>query len=76
MKFWGSLSRKFLKTILSNIELFENFREEIALSFNGGKDCTVALHLLNVVCQYRGGENIFQKIKFVHFVKEGEFQEI
>jgi predicted phosphoadenosine phosphosulfate sulfurtransferase len=52
---------------------FFDIREEIALSFNGGKDCTVALHLLDVVCQYRQGENVFKKIKFVHFVKDGEF---
>lgn len=59
----------------------------MALSFNGGKDCTVALHLLRAACAIKDLEETadgttddriswLQRIKFVHFVKPNEFPEI
>ena len=58
----------------------------MALSFNGGKDCTVALHLLRAACAIKdsqeadstSGDRVgwLQRVKFVHFVKPNEFPEI
>ena len=60
-----------------------NRPEEIALSFNGGKDCTVALHLLRAVISTindseteLSGEELIKRVKFVHFVKDNEFEQI
>lgn len=49
------------------------------MSFNGGKDITVAFHIIRAVCEELEGNTsnkLFKKFKFVHFVKEGEFAEI
>ena len=55
------------------------FREDTCLSFNGGKDCTVVLHLLRAACalkQGTGDKEWLKSLKFVHFVKPNEFPEI
>jgi 3'-phosphoadenosine 5'-phosphosulfate sulfotransferase (PAPS reductase)/FAD synthetase len=55
--------------------------ENIAISFNGGKDCTVVMYLLQMWCQFvdavhQNPTSTFKKIKFIHFVKANEFVEI
>ncbi|GBG34885.1 FAD synthase [Hondaea fermentalgiana] len=53
---------------------------ELALSFNGGKDCTVVMHLLRAVLEERyadaGPERQLANFKFVYFQKKDEFPEM
>ena len=70
-KYCNNTKGKFI-----SISLINFFSSEIALSFNGGKDCTVALHLLHAVSQFFDKGQSFQEIKYVHFVKPNEFEEI
>ena len=62
-------------------QAFSQFEpERIALSFNGGKDCTVVLYLLHLWCSFldttHQTSGTFQRLQFIHFVKDNEFDEI
>jgi len=61
-------------------ECLENFPfNEIAISFNGGKDCTVVLHLLDLVLRRKfpnDPERTLAKLKVVYFEKDDDFPEM
>ena len=48
---------------------------KIALSFNGGKDCTVVLHLLQDFLKENSTVNL-RDFHFVHFEQSNEFEEV
>uniref|UniRef100_A0A7E4V467 FAD synthase n=1 Tax=Panagrellus redivivus TaxID=6233 RepID=A0A7E4V467_PANRE len=69
----------FLKKLNDALELIELELgryplEQVALSFNGGKDCTILLHLLRVVIDKLYGPET--KIKAFHILCEDEFPEL
>ena len=74
----GDMSERVKSAFAILEQAFDQFPvEQIALSFNGGKDCTVVLHLLRAFCEIYGKTDLaFRRIKYVHFVKDGEFDEI
>lgn len=50
--------------------------DEVFVSFNGGKDCTVLLHLVHSVLVKKYGETEYPKLTAVYFKPENSFKEI
>mmetsp|Transcript_11187 Transcript_11187/g.20662 ORF Transcript_11187/g.20662 Transcript_11187/m.20662 type:complete len:243 (-) Transcript_11187:289-1017(-) len=67
-----------LKVISDALERYAP--EQLALSFNGGKDCTVVLHLIRAVLQQKYSKEEshmrFSKLKLVYFKKDDDFPEM
>lgn len=62
---------KVQKSIEIIKEAFRRYPDQLALSFNGGKDCTVLLHLTLYV-----SSNSSTKFQTIHFEHEDMFQEV
>lgn len=71
-----------MDSLITLCEALQKYKtSELALSFNGGKDCTVVLHLVGMLGRFLResglwGENLVEQINYVHFVKANEFLEI
>lgn len=76
---WADITNKDLlrkvQHALSVIEkAVESYKiEEIPLSFNGGKDCCVLLHLLYIVLTK---QEVFPKLKVLYFSHPNSFSEV
>jgi len=69
-----NLSKKVTHTLeIINMALARYKIEEIALSFNGGKDCCVLLHLLYLVLSKHC---LFSKLRIVYFLHSNSFSEV
>ena len=67
---------KGLEVIGSTLKLFSP--DQIALTFNGGKDACVVLHLLRMALaqQGQGANGALRRFKVVYFEPQQEFPEI
>mmetsp|Transcript_8258 Transcript_8258/g.21299 ORF Transcript_8258/g.21299 Transcript_8258/m.21299 type:complete len:100 (-) Transcript_8258:310-609(-) len=52
------------------------YRDSIALSFNGGKDSTIILHLLRAALALEGNDIKFRDLCVFFFPQENDFSEI
>lgn len=64
--------------IIHSIELIESMFTQyglsgVALSFNGGKDCTVVLYLVQAVMAHMGLP--LSELKVIYFVNQGDFRD-
>lgn len=75
----GAIRKKdLLSKVQHSVEVIEKAAasykiEEISLSFNGGKDCCVLLHLLYIVLSKLG---LFPRLKVLYFSHPNAFSEV
>jgi len=74
----GIISKELMRKVQRAIEVIEKAvetykTEEIPLSFNGGKDCCVLLHLLYIVLSRKG---LFPQLKVLYFSHPNSFAEV
>ena len=65
-----------MKNIIQNLISVRFRPNEIVLSFNGGKDSTVILHVVKSYLEKKGRPQALQEMKFVHLEGDNEFAEI
>lgn len=71
----------FRETLTNSIQVVEKCLDdykidEIFISFNGGKDCTVLLHLVHSILVKKYGEREYPTLTGVYFKHENTFKEV
>ena len=73
----ASLNKAITDSLSVLSDMFTRFKpSEIVISFNGGKDSTVIVHLLKMHLERAGTPNLLSQIKTVHLEGNNEFAEI